>query len=140
MTAPFLLILKIDAWNSEARVHLIHYTAVQCMEGLTTEEGEEALPTFMAAPEPYFKLVSCSPMAHIREVSFFRISYLLSNWCPPSGSGSPKSLLPVKMVAINAATVRIKARQEAKIVWDRILEFTKVKAVKTEVDRGCTGQ
>ena len=70
MTAPFLLILKIDAWNSEARVHLIHYTAVQCMEGLTTEEGEEALPTFTAAPEPYFKLVSCSPMAHIREVSF----------------------------------------------------------------------
>ena len=41
MTAPFLLILKIDAWNSEARVHLIHYTAVQCMEGFTTDEGEE---------------------------------------------------------------------------------------------------
>ena len=44
------------------------------------------------------------------------------------------------MAAINAATVRNKARQEAKIVWDRIFEFTKVKADKTEVDRGCTGQ
>ena len=112
MTAPFLLILKIDAWNSEARVHLIHYTAVQYMEGFTTDEGEEG----EEAPEPYLKLVSCSPKAHIREAFFFRISNLLSNWCPPSGLESPKSLLPVKMVAINAATVRIKARQEAKIV------------------------